>query len=101
MLEFDYSTRFYYAELASSSASKNVSGSTLQTYVQGRGKNILLAIQLLFQQNAHFFIIKSTRYYNLYFSVLYFCPNMFQPAWVIFRGLKASAWLKLLLITIY
>jgi hypothetical protein len=26
---------------------------------------------------------------------------MFQPAWVIFRGLSASAWLKLLLITIY
>jgi hypothetical protein len=33
--------------------------------------------------------------------VLYFCPYMFQPAWVIFRGLNASAWLKLLLITIY
>jgi hypothetical protein len=32
---------------------------------------------------------------------LLFCPNMFQPAWVIFRGLNASAWLKLLLITIY
>jgi hypothetical protein len=32
---------------------------------------------------------------------LYFCPCMFQPAWVIFRGLNASAWLKLLLITIY
>jgi hypothetical protein len=30
-----------------------------------------------------------------------FCPYMFQPAWVIFRGLNASAWLKLLLITIY
>jgi hypothetical protein len=26
---------------------------------------------------------------------------MFQTAWVIFRGLNASAWLKLLLITIY
>jgi hypothetical protein len=26
---------------------------------------------------------------------------MFQLAWVIFRGLNASAWLKLLLITIY
>jgi hypothetical protein len=33
--------------------------------------------------------------------VLYFCPYMFQPAWIIFRGLNASAWLKLLLITIY
>jgi hypothetical protein len=33
--------------------------------------------------------------------VLYFYPYMFQPAWVIFRGLNASAWLKLLLITIY
>jgi hypothetical protein len=33
--------------------------------------------------------------------VLYFCPYMFQPALVIFRGLNASAWLKLLLITIY
>jgi hypothetical protein len=32
---------------------------------------------------------------------LIFCPYMFQPAWVIFRGLNASAWLKLLLITIY
>jgi hypothetical protein len=31
---------------------------------------------------------------------LIFCPYMFQPAWVIFRGLNASAWLKLLLITI-
>jgi hypothetical protein len=29
--------------------------------------------------------------------VLYFCPYMFQPAWVIFRGLNGSAWLKLLL----
>jgi hypothetical protein len=48
-----------------------------------------------------FFIIKSIRYYNLSFFVLYFCPYMFQPAWVIFRGLNASAWLKLLLITIY
>jgi hypothetical protein len=47
------------------------------------------------------FIIKSTRYYNLYFFVLYFCTYMFQPAWVIFRGLNASVWLKLLLITIY
>jgi hypothetical protein len=33
--------------------------------------------------------------------VLHFWPYMFQPAWVIFRGLNASAWLKLLLITIY
>jgi hypothetical protein len=33
--------------------------------------------------------------------VLYFCPYMFQPAWVIFRGFNASAWLKLLLITVY
>jgi hypothetical protein len=33
--------------------------------------------------------------------VLYFCPYMFQPASVIFRGPNASAWLKLLLITIY
>jgi hypothetical protein len=33
--------------------------------------------------------------------VLYICPYMFQPACVIFRGLNASAWLKLLLITIY
>jgi hypothetical protein len=33
-----------------------------------------------------FFIIKSTRYYNTYFFVLYFYPYMFQPAWVIFRG---------------
>jgi hypothetical protein len=32
---------------------------------------------------------------------LIFCPYMFQPAWVIFRGLNASVWLKLLLITIY
>jgi hypothetical protein len=32
---------------------------------------------------------------------LIFCPYMFQLAWVIFRGLNASAWLKLLLITIY
>jgi hypothetical protein len=32
---------------------------------------------------------------------LIFCPYMFQPAWVIFRGLNARAWLKLLLITIY
>jgi hypothetical protein len=32
---------------------------------------------------------------------LIFCPCMFQPAWVIVRGLNASAWLKLLLITIY
>jgi hypothetical protein len=32
---------------------------------------------------------------------LIFCPYMCQPAWVIFRGLNASAWLKLLLITIY
>jgi hypothetical protein len=32
---------------------------------------------------------------------LIFCPYMFQPAWVIFRGLNASAWLKLLLIAIY
>jgi hypothetical protein len=58
-------------------------------------------IQLLFQQNALVFIIKSKIYYNLYFFALYFCPYMFQPAWVIFRGLNASAWLKLLLITIY
>jgi hypothetical protein len=48
-----------------------------------------------------FIIIKSTRYYNLYFFVLYFCPYIFQPAWVIFRGLNASAWLNLLLIKIY
>jgi hypothetical protein len=27
--------------------------------------------------------------------VLYFCPYIFQPAWVIFRGLNTSAWLKL------
>jgi hypothetical protein len=33
--------------------------------------------------------------------VVYFWPYMFQPAWVIFRGLNVSAWLKLLLITIY
>jgi hypothetical protein len=32
---------------------------------------------------------------------LYFCPYMFQPTWIIFRGLNASAWLMLLLITIY
>jgi hypothetical protein len=32
---------------------------------------------------------------------LIFCPCMVQPAWIIFRGLNASAWLKLLLITIY
>jgi hypothetical protein len=32
---------------------------------------------------------------------LIFCPYMFQPAWVIFRGLNASVWLKLLLITVY
>jgi hypothetical protein len=32
---------------------------------------------------------------------LIFCPYLFQPAWVIFRGLNASAWLKLLLIAIY
>jgi hypothetical protein len=32
---------------------------------------------------------------------LIFCSYMFQPMWVIFRGLNASAWLKLLLITIY
>jgi hypothetical protein len=32
---------------------------------------------------------------------LIFCPYMFQTAWVIFRGLIASAWLKLLLSTIY
>jgi hypothetical protein len=32
---------------------------------------------------------------------LIFCPYIFQPAWVIFRGLNASAWLKLLLITVY
>jgi hypothetical protein len=32
---------------------------------------------------------------------LIFCPYMFQPAWVIFKGLNASACLKLLLITIY
>jgi hypothetical protein len=32
---------------------------------------------------------------------LIFCPYMFQPACVIFRWLNASAWLKLLLITIY
>jgi hypothetical protein len=48
-----------------------------------------------------FFIIKTTKYYNQYFFVLYFCPCVFQPAWVIFRGLNASVWLKLLLITIY
>jgi hypothetical protein len=33
--------------------------------------------------------------------VLYFCSYVFQPAWVIFRGLNASAWLKLLLITTF
>jgi hypothetical protein len=32
---------------------------------------------------------------------LIFCTYMFQLAWVIFRGLNTSAWLKLLLITIY
>jgi hypothetical protein len=32
---------------------------------------------------------------------LIFCPYMFQPVWVIFRELNASAWLKLLLIKIY
>jgi hypothetical protein len=32
---------------------------------------------------------------------LIFWPYMFQPAWVIFRVLNASAWLKLLLITLY
>jgi hypothetical protein len=32
--------------------------------------------------------------------VLYFCPYMFQPEWVIFMGLNASAWLTLL-ITVY
>jgi hypothetical protein len=47
-----------------------------------------------------FFIIKSQGITIRNF-VLYFCPYMFQPAWVIFRGLNASAWLKLLLITIY
>jgi hypothetical protein len=62
---------------------------------------MLTIIQLLFQQNALFFIVKSTRNYNLYFFVLYFCSYMFQPSWVIFRGLNANAWLKLLLITIY
>jgi hypothetical protein len=39
----------------------------------------LTIIQLLFQLNAHVFIIKSTRYYNLYFFVLYFCPTCFNP----------------------
>jgi hypothetical protein len=38
---------------------------------------------------------------TIYTLYLIFCPYMFQPAWVIFRGLNASAWLKLLLITIY
>jgi hypothetical protein len=47
-----------------------------------------------------FLLLKSQDIKNCNF-VLYFCPYMFQPAWVIFRGLNASAWLKLLLITIY
>jgi hypothetical protein len=56
--------------------------------------------QLLLQQNAHFYYQK----HQISQSVLYviiFCPYMFQRAWVIFRGLNSSAWLKLLLITIY
>jgi hypothetical protein len=47
--------------------------------------------QLLFQQNALVFIIKSTKYYNLYFCLCILSPYTFQPAWVIFRGRNASA----------
>jgi hypothetical protein len=50
-----------------------------------------LVTQLLFQQNALVFIIKSTKYYNLYFCLFILSPYMFQPAWVIFRGRNASA----------
>jgi hypothetical protein len=47
--------------------------------------------QLLFQRTALVFIIKSTKYYNLYFCLCILSPYMFQPAWVIFRGRNASA----------
>jgi hypothetical protein len=47
--------------------------------------------QLLFQRNALVFIIKSTKYYNLYFCLCILSPYMFQPVWVIFRGRNASA----------
>jgi hypothetical protein len=47
--------------------------------------------QLLYQQNALLFIIKSTKYYNLYFYLCILSPYMFQTAWVIFRGRNVSA----------
>jgi hypothetical protein len=62
---------------------------------------MLTIIQLLLQQNAHVFLLLKSQDITICNFVLYFCPYTFQSAWVIFRGLNASAWLKLLLITIY
>ena len=45
MLKFYYSARFRFVESVSSSVPKNISGSTLQTYVQGR--KIKIFFQLL------------------------------------------------------
>jgi hypothetical protein len=61
----------------------------------------MIIIQLLFQLNAHVFLLLKSQNITICNFVLCFCPYMFQSAWIIFRGLKASAWLTLLLITIY
>jgi hypothetical protein len=59
---------------------------------------MLTITQLLLQLNAHFLLLKAPDI-TICTLRLIFCPYVFQPAWVIFRGLNASAWLKLLLIT--
>jgi hypothetical protein len=54
-----------------------------------------------YSNKMHTFLLLKSQDITIRNFVLYFCPYMFQPGWVIFRGLNASAWLKLLLITVY
>jgi hypothetical protein len=73
---------------------KSPSSSPLNCYLRIQAqirRNKFTDTQLLFQQNALVFIIKSTKYYSLYFCLCILSPHVFQPAWVIFRGRNASA----------
>jgi hypothetical protein len=63
--------------------------------------NILLELYNYYSKKCTRFLLLKSQDITICNFVLYFCPYMFQPAWVIFRALNASAWLKLLLITIY
>jgi uncharacterized membrane protein (DUF106 family) len=74
---------------------------SISTALRRGGKKCVCYTIIIPTKCTRFLLLKAQDITVFAFFVLYFCPYVFQPAWVIFRVLNASAWLKLLLITIY